>query len=128
MLERAGTGLSVESMIEAARRSANGESFQTVMRDEDFRAGIIATLQAGRPPLVSIELLLRIFESFSAVDAASLEKATRILRRLIEEGYMVAHEDDGWFCCRKLIKSEETMAECDSLHEILDGYHVSTGG
>ena len=128
MPERAGKGPSADRMIETAERSTNGESYQSIMRGVNFRVGVIVTMRPNPSPSVLIELLLRIFESFSPVDPPSLEKALGVLRQLIKRGYQVAHEDDGWFCCRKSMISMELTTECRLLHELLDEYYGDIGG
>jgi hypothetical protein len=118
MTEPTGAGLPIERTIEAAERSANGESYEVLIRGENYRVGIAVTIREDRTSSFSIELLLRIFESFSVVDPSSLEKATGIIRVLVEREYLVAHEDDGWFCCRKFMKTEELVTECKLRHKI----------
>lgn len=128
MPESAGAGLSIEKMIDTAERSTNGESYQIIMRGENYKLGVIITIQADRSPHFSIELLLRIFVSFSSVDPPLLEKATGIFNLLTERGYLVAYEDAGWFCCRRSMESGELIRECELIHKILEGYYGDKGG
>ncbi len=121
MVQGEGSDLADE-MIEAAMQSAQGEAYRSVMRSDDYRAGVIVMMNDGAPAF-SIELLLRIFKPFSAVDSSSLERATEAVKMLSENGYLVTHEDDGWLCCRKSIKNEKVVSECESLQELLAGIY-----
>lgn len=128
MDSNAGVELSVNKMVESATQSANGEAYQSVMRNEHYKAGIIVTVHNGGPPLFSIELLLRIFKPFSIIDLSSLEGATEAMRLLVGRGYVIAHEDDGWLCCRKALEHEKLILECELLRKILDGQYGDMRG
>lgn len=118
----------LDKIVEAARQSENGEAYQSVIRREHFRAGVIATIQNDSQCQFSVELLIRVFKPSSIIDSSSLAKATDVVRLLIERRYEITHEDDGWLCCRKSFEPEKVISEFEILRKILEGYYGDIRG
>lgn len=115
--------IQLEEMVQSAVRSANGEAYRAVFRREDYRAGIIVAMRTDGVPTFSVELLLRIFRPFSTIDPPSLARVTEIVRQLSERGYSIAHEDDGWLCCKRLIERADVKCECELLQAKLKEHY-----
>ncbi len=118
-----GSEPSIERLIERARQSTTGEAFQQVMKVEHYRAGIVVNVPKDGTPVISIELLLQVFDHNSTVDPLFMEKAARVVRALNNMGYLVAHEDDGWLLCKKTIDDGGPYQEVISLRSMLEEYY-----
>jgi hypothetical protein len=105
----------------AAGPSVPEESYALVARGQNYRVGVVAERPLAGPPAHSMEFLLRLFETGQKLEPGEMEKAMAIVSELMDNGYSVCFQDDGWVCCEKPVDGERIRDEAGFLAGLVEG-------
>jgi hypothetical protein len=120
-VKRDSGSLETKLPADGSGRSAMDESYTQVSRGEYHRVGVVSERpQAGRPALL-IEFLFRLFEPGRKLEPGDMEKAMAIARALMERGYSVCFQDDGWISCERPVDGERVRYETEYLARLVKG-------
>jgi hypothetical protein len=112
--------IDLPSLEEEARRSRPRESYRNFKRGEDHRIGVIVDLSQGGIPRFVIELTICVLGNRTHLDMTLLRRAGTISKVLVERGYALSHQDDGWILCERTLERDDVEDELLFLDRLIE--------
>ena len=117
--ERAATNYNLKILEEEARRADNHEAYRIISQGDNFRLGISITISEEDKMVSTIEFIFSILKYHSEVEKKSLEKALKFSDTMINRGYSLFHQDDGWIICEKRLDKHEIRDEIEFMKNLV---------
>ena len=99
--------------------TSEAESYRTLLRDGDFRAGVLKERPEEGPVVTSMELLVRLFRTGVELGPNDMKRALELVSRLTGIGYCISFQGDGWVSCEKPVGDADIDAEVRLLRDLL---------
>jgi len=99
--------------------ASEDESYRSLLRDGDFRVGVLRERPQEGPVVMSMELLVRLFRTGMELGPNDMEMALELVRRLTGMGYSIFFQGDGWVSCEKPVGDGDIDAEARRLRDLL---------
>jgi hypothetical protein len=112
----------VEQLDVLVRGSDDDEGYQVMARGDGFKIGLVARIDQAHKISYSVEFMIRVLEHGHKIDPPHIEKILRITEELIERGYTLTSQDDGWIYAECNITLDNIDNEKVSLMALLDRY------
>jgi hypothetical protein len=114
--------INTEQLDEIARGSDDGEGYFVIARGDGFKIGLVARIEQEHEISYSVEFLVRVLERNHTIDSPHIEKVMKITEELIERGYTLTSQDDGWIYAECNIIPDSIDNEKGFLLSLLDRY------
>ena len=111
--------------MEGKADAAVTETYRLLASGEGFRAGVAtevpADMPADMPAEASIEVVVRLFRTGKRLERAEMDRAMALVRELMDRGYSVYFQDDGWIACERPVGDTDAEAEARRIQGLLGG-------
>ncbi len=114
--------IDLKSLESKARLAISKEAYQQLDHTNDYRVGISVILSDDGEISNLIELVYCVFKKNAKVNISKLNVVLEISKVLMEKGYLIFHQDDGWIICEKAVKSEEIDNEYEFLKNLMQNF------
>lgn len=114
--------ISIDQLEKLARESDYREGYLVLVKGDGFRIGLIARIDQANDIYHSIEFLVRVLEQNHPINPHHIEKFKILTEELIDRGYILTSQDDGWIYAESIINVDSIDDEKGFVLALLDRY------
>ena len=107
--------------MEGEADAAGTESYRLLASGEGFRAGVATERPADTPAEASIEVVVRLFRTGRRLERDEMDRAMALVRELMDLGYSVYFQEDGWIACERPVRDSDAEAEARRIQGLVVG-------
>jgi len=96
------------------------ESYRLLARSDGFRVGLSQERGGERTVETTIEVLVRLFWTGKKLQPGDMERAAAVVRALLDRGYSVYFQEDGWIACERPAGDVNPAEETLSIQRLLE--------
>ena len=96
------------------------ETYRLLVQGNGFRIGLTIGPGISVPPSITIELLIRLFQTGNRLGPNEMDRATKLVRSLTSMGNLIFFHEDGWVSCEKPVDDVDIEMEVQDFQYLLE--------